>query len=183
MSKIADREPAQGPSTGVLAVLLAAVIFVVIAGLNVLEDEGVGVSADRLEALVGQQLVDRISIRGSELHATLNRQIRLAESRTPVRGVLVQLEAPPGAYQIEAWRGAGIEVRSGPEAGGHDWAWAGLMAVLLTLGLWHLVSQGRRHRRGGAPRQRLLDAERDLLAGKLTRPEYDELVATISMEL
>ena len=49
--------------------------------------------------------------------------------------------------------------------------------------LWHLVDQGRRHRRGGSPRQRLRDAERDLQDGKLTRAEYDDLVVDISTEL
>jgi len=69
------------------------------------------------------------------------------------------------------------------EGGAAGWLWPVGMVLLLGLGAVHLLLQARHHRRHGGPRQRLLDAERQLLNGELSREEYDRLTATISMEL
>ena len=169
--------------TGPLAALLVLGVAVVLVGLNLLEPPRIRVSAERLEVLLQQHLVEVVRLRVSEVVCVMTRPVRFRDEQQLVERVTVHLEAPPGEDDVRRWEAAGARVVRQPQPERRDWPWAALVALLLAGGIWHLVSQARRHRQTGSPRQRLLEADRRFNDGELSRKQYDELVSELNAEL
>ena len=175
------------PTIG-LALGLCLPIVVALVILNTLGEEGEEIAPEHFSELMDRDLVEEIRLQEQVLRCLLRHPIRLTEAKAkpPVRRVVLRYAARPSPADLSGWREQGIRVvvvEGGGESGtGIIW-WPVAMALLLGLGTVHLLRQARRHRRHGGPRQRLQDAERQLLNGELSREQYDRLAATISSEM
>jgi len=178
----AGAAPPALPRSGWLAAGLVLAVVAALAGLNLLGPRAVSISAEQLDALVDEGLISEARVRGSAVECALSRPVRLRGERQLVSLVVCELAAdgPPDA---DRWRQAGARVLHLPPDERRDWPWALLVSALLAGGIWHLVVQARHHRRVGSPRQRLLEADRQLAEGCITPEQHGDLVAELTARM
>lgn len=182
--RVTGSSPAGGTvPTRWLAFGLVALVGAVLLGVNLLDPPLASVDAEQFKTLLDEGMVSQIRIRGRTLECALARPVRLRGERAAVSAVQIEWGAAPDAGEVSRWEQGGVQVLSLPEGGRRDGPWAIAVALLLAGGIWHLVAQARRHRRDGSPRERLQEAERQFGAGELTREQYDNLVAELTIEM
>lgn len=186
----------EGPalSYGKLSLLLAGALILIVVLMNVLTPEEIPVSEQGFQGLVEGGLVESIVVGDHWLSCVLVREAAVEEQTSvgtrPRRGrrVSINLRVPPPPAQRRQWRDEGIDVRlaDAEETATRErqqWTGWALMAALLGVGLYYVVSQARSSKRHDSPRSRLKQLDLALKQGKISREDYDRQAGAISAEL
>lgn len=170
-----------------LALILAGGLLLLVLLLSALGPSDVPVDGQRLEALIEEGHVQSILISETSLVGMLRQPILVQVGGQQHRAGQVRIDGWSGSEdQITAWRQAGVNVTHSDEARrstARDTAWLVAVSCLLLFGVYHLVLQGRKHRREGSPRQRLDEVRAELDAGRISPEEYERRAQAISIEL
>ena len=192
MSDSADTAPRL--SYGRLSLLLAGALVLVVVLMNLLSPEEIPISEEGLLALIEDDVVQTIVIGDGWLVCELTREVAVEEQTgvgtRPRRGrrVSVNLRESPSAEQRRLWRDAGVAIEDADEdalaqrSRQQQTGWV-VMGVLLSIGVYYVVSQARRSKRHDSPRARLAQLEQALKRGDISREDYDRKVEEISVEL
>ncbi len=177
-----------------LSLLLAAALTLIVLLMNILSPDEIPVSEATFQRLLDEQQVETITIGEGWLICILSSDAMVEEQTgvgtRPRRGrlVSVDLSQQPSQEQQHQWRNGGIEVRPADEAAsakrarGQHTGWA-LMAILLGVGLYYIVTQAKRSKRFDSPRGRLMKLQQALKSGEISQEDYHKKAEAISAEL
>lgn len=195
VSHTPDEEPLDGSlSYGKLSLLLAAALGIIVVLINLLSPEEIAVSEGTFRALVEDEKVTDIVVGDGWLNCILVGDVTVEEQTgvgtRPRKGsrVSVNLTEVPSVEEQQQWRHAGIGVYPADadalakRARGQQIGWL-LMAVLLGIGLYYIISQAKRSKRFDSPRGRLAKLEQAWKDGDISREDYDRKAEAISAEL
>jgi hypothetical protein len=172
-----------------LALTLGAGLLILVLLLSMLSPEETPIKLAQLQALIADDQVASIEVSMAGVLARLRASVLLdiggQRHRTASVFVAAVSEAEL-ATSRENWAAAELPVRNvstPPNRALQETAWIGLVTLLLSFGVYHLVNQARKHRRDGSPRQHLDQARADFDAGRISSEEYERRAAAISIEM
>ncbi|MEE2658033.1 MAG: hypothetical protein VX733_05965 [Candidatus Latescibacterota bacterium] len=174
------REPIEGTSPTKLALALGGGLLALVALLSALAPHEMPVSEEQFTDLIEAGDITIIEVEGPLLFAT-----SAGGGGSENRPVLVDRRRPPSAEEISRWKVSGILVSERRATGSdlRDTTWLLTIVALLLFGVWQLISQARRHRQDGSPREHIERAESELRDGKISREEFEKRVSAYSVEL
>lgn len=172
-----------------LALVLGAGLLALVMLLSLLAPEELPVDLERLQILVDEGLVISVAVGDGSLVAQLREQVALDLAGQRYRTDAVVVAGPVDQMlrdRVADWSATGVAVVRVDDPPGRslrDAAWIGFVLLLLSMGVYHLVTQARTHRRDGSPRQRLDEAQADRDAGRITAEEYERRASAITIEM
>ncbi len=173
------KKPSTQPTYFALA--LASFLLAIVLLFNMLSPMAVPVTREQFDRIRQADLIEYLIMQPRGFTWQLTKSIRVQGTNGEAVAKRIALAEPDPAV-AEDWRQKGGAVRQ--EQATSWWAGAVFIALLLSLGVWHIWSQIRLDRKGeGGPRRRLRNLETALKQGKITQAEFQQRAERLWAEL
>ncbi len=172
-------EPSTPPTYFALA--LASFLLAIVLLFNLLSPMAMQVTKEQFAQIREADLIEYLIVQPRGFTWQLKRAVRVQGTNGATMAERIALAEPDPAV-AEDWRQKGGAVRQE-----QDTSWGGgavFIALLLSVGGWHIWSQIRLDLKGGGgPRRRLRDLETALKQGKITQAEFRQQAERLWAEL